>query len=100
MGHLQFRYSIVAIAFAACFGVTDDAEASCQCTCINGQVRPVCTSSIDLPPICSPGICPIVPPSIKPIATPIVPPIGTRSCRLEQVMDPSTRRYEWKQVCR
>lgn len=90
----------VACAIAATVAYSVPAQAACQCRCVNGQIQPVCTSSIDLPPICPPGICPIVPPAVRPIATPVVPPLGTRSCRLEQVLNPNNGRYEWKQVCR
>lgn len=76
------------------------AAAACQCSCVNGQVQPICSSSIDIRPICTPRICPIVPPAVRPIATPVVPPIGTRSCRMEQVLNPYTGQYEWRSVCR
>ncbi|MBM3512044.1 MAG: hypothetical protein FJX61_18190, partial [Alphaproteobacteria bacterium] len=61
------------------------AEAACQCTCVNGRPRALCTSALDIPPICGPEICPIVPPSIAPINPPRVPPIGTQNCRQAQV---------------
>lgn len=35
------------------------ANAACTCQCVNGQMQPLCQSSIDLPPICPPTICPI-----------------------------------------
>lgn len=87
-------------AIGASAVLSSPAEAACQCSCVNGQVQPICTSSIDIRPICSPRICPIVPPAVRPIATPIVPPIGTRTCRMEQVVNPYTGQYEWKQICR
>lgn len=99
MGKLLTAAGVFAVSFAG-LGTAAPASASCQCQCVNGQVKAMCSSSIDLPPICSPRICPIVPPSVKPIATPIVPPVGTRSCSMQQVLNPSTGRYEWKQVCR
>lgn len=74
--------------------------ASCRCACVNGQVRAICTSSIDLKPICAPRICPIRTPSIRPIQTPVVPPIGTSNCRKEQVYNNNTSRYEWRTICR
>lgn len=87
-------------ALAASALYPSPAQASCQCSCVNGQVQPVCTSSIDVRPVCSPRICPIVPPAVRPIATPVVPPVGTRSCRMEQVLNPNTGQYEWRSICR
>lgn len=50
------------IAFATVWlSSTSPANAACQCACVNGQVQPVCTSSIDIRPICTPRVCPIVP---------------------------------------
>ena len=75
------------------------AGADCYCTCINGQNQPVCSSSIDLRPICGPRVCPIEPPSVKPINPPTVPPIGTKVCIQEQVWDHNLGKYVWKQIC-
>jgi hypothetical protein len=89
-----------AIALIVVSGKTHDAEAACSCHCVNGQVQALCTSPMDIQPICSPTICPIVPPSIRPIETPRLPPIGTTQCSNQQVYNPYTRQYEWKQLCR
>jgi hypothetical protein len=95
---------IVLTAFTICFFLTlssaDIGNARCICTCMNGANQPLCESALDLPPICPPRICPIKPPSIEPIKLPSIPPIGTRSCRMEQVLNPYTERYEWREVCR
>ena len=74
--------------------------AACRCECVDGEVRALCTSSLDIQPICPPRICPIVPPSIAPIMPPTIPPIGTERCRMVQVLNPHTNRYEWRRVCR
>jgi hypothetical protein len=76
-----------------------NADASCVCRCVDGQVQPLCTSSIDLPPICALTICGIVPPSIAPIQTPGIPPLGTSSCSPRQVLNPATNQYEWRSIC-
>ncbi len=34
----------------------------CECTCVHGQYRAVCTSNMDIPPICPPAACPLTPP--------------------------------------
>jgi hypothetical protein len=74
--------------------------AACTCQCVNGEVQPLCTSSLDLPPICAPRICPLTPPAIQPIERPTLPPLGTSSCSQQQVLNPSTGRYEWRTICR
>ncbi len=74
-------------------------SANCVCRCVNGEVVPLCSSSIDLKPICSPQICPLVPPSIQPITPPTIPPIGTKNCVNKQVLNPYTNSYEWKLIC-
>ena len=43
--------------------------ARCICRCVDGQMVPICTNIIDLPPICPPTICPLVPPSIPALTT-------------------------------
>ena len=74
-------------------------EASCTCQCVNGEMQPLCSSAIDIPPICPPRICPIAGPSIAPINPPTIPPLGTSSCRQARVCDPFGN-CRWQQVCR
>lgn len=81
------------------FGMPNTAQAACVCRCVNGTVQAICTSSLDIRPICSPTICPIAPPSIAPIQPPRVPPIGTSRCVQRQVLNPYTNQYEWREVC-
>jgi hypothetical protein len=83
-----------AIAFAP-----SAADAGCRCACVNGEVRALCSSTIDLEPICPPRICPLVPPAIEPLPSLRLPPLGTSECRMAQVLNPWSRRYEWKEVC-
>jgi hypothetical protein len=75
------------------------ADASCVCRCVDGEVQPLCSSSIDLPPICAPTVCNLVPPSIAPIQPTVMAPLGTSSCAQRQVLNPATRRYEWQSIC-
>lgn len=77
-----------------------DANASCVCRCVNGEMKPICQSSLDLPPICPPSICPLTPPSIAPLQPPTIPPLGTRNCTQQQVFNPLSGKYEWKTICR
>ena len=73
--------------------------ADCQCSCINGQVAPICSNAMELKPICAPMICPIAPPSIAPLTPPSIPPLGTSRCRNQQVLNNKTNQYEWKLIC-
>ncbi len=75
------------------------ADAGCTCQCVNGQMRPLCDSSMEIPPICPPTICPIMSPSIAPINPPTIPPIGTSQCQQAQVCD-SFGNCRWQQICR
>lgn len=75
------------------------AHSECICQCVDGHMQPLCSSSIDLPPICPPTICPIMSPSIVPINPPTIPPIGTSSCRQARVCD-TFGNCQWQQVCR
>jgi hypothetical protein len=74
-------------------------HASCECMCVNGSVQAMCSSAIDVRPICAPRICPITSPSVAPIQSPHVPPIGTSNCHQAQILNPYTQRYEWHEVC-
>lgn len=74
------------------------AQANCVCRCVNGQMEPLCSSSIDLPPICPPTVCPIMAPSIAPIQPPMVPPIGTSSCHQARVCN-AFGGCSWQTVC-
>lgn len=79
--------------------VASEAQAACTCRCVNGQMQPLCSSSLDIPPICGPAICPIMSPSIAPIQQPTIPPIGTRDCRQARVCDRDGD-CQWRLVCR
>lgn len=94
-----FHILILEILASGIF-IVSEANAECECRCINGQNVPLCSSALDIPPICPPTICPIAPPSIAPIQSPQVPPIGTQNCWQQQVLNPYTNHYEWQRVCR
>ena len=89
-----------ALMLAGLWNLSNNSGAACVCRCVGGEVKALCSSSIDLPPICSPQICPITPPSIAPIQSPRVPPLGTTGCRMAQVLNPQTGQYEWREICR
>lgn len=87
------------LALAAAALLATAAQAECSCQCVNGVVRQLCRSPLDMPAICAPQLCPLVPPSIQPIQMPQLPPLGTQACRQVQVLDPFTRQYRWQTVC-
>ena len=72
---------------------------NCVCRCVNGEMTPLCSNSLDLPPICPPTICPIVPPSVQPISPLYIPPIGTSQCQNKQILNQRTGQYEWRLIC-
>ena len=76
------------------------ANASCVCRCVNGNVHALCSSTLEIAPICPPKICPLTSPSIKPLPSLKLNPLGTTSCTQKQVFNSYTSRYEWKRVCR
>ncbi len=95
------RRMMCATAMLTCsVALVNDAAANCVCRCVNGEMQPLCSNAVDLPPICPPQVCAITPPSIAPIPQPRVPPIGTTNCRQAQVQNPRTGQYEWRTVCR
>ena len=91
---------LMRVAIALLFvSITSEVRANCICRCVNGNMQAICSSSIDIQPICPPTICQIVPPSIAPIQSPTIPPIGTTNCAPQQVLNPYTHVYEWKSIC-
>lgn len=78
---------------------SSDTEAACRCVCIGGELRAVCSSTLNIEPICPSRVCPIAPPSIEPIQAPRIPPLGTSDCVQRQIYNEQTGRYEWREVC-
>lgn len=87
------------VAYITMISFVLSANADCQCVCIDGEVRAVCSSTIDIESICPPRNCPIVPPSVEPIQQPTVPPVGTSNCIQQQIYNEYTGQYEWRDVC-
>jgi hypothetical protein len=88
-------------SFALVLGTSGfPAHAVCQCVCIAGTVQPVCASTLDVPPVCTPRVCPIPSPSVRPIPTILVPPIGTTHCAPSYVLNEETQEYVWETLCR
>lgn len=100
MYHQIMHWLAALLLFGAGMLLAGPALASCGCTCVNGQPKAVCQSSLDVAPVCSPRICAIPPLGVRPSETPRTPPVGAKQCRMEQVLNRASNRYEWQQVCR
>lgn len=94
------RWPIIALIMTLGMMGATRSWAKCECACVNGAVRPLCTRAIELPPICPSRVCPIVPPAVAPIAPLRLPPLGTEHCWMAQVYNPAIGRYKFQQVCR
>ena len=52
--------TILAVAtFLIIFLSSNSAFSDCYCTCMDGKNQPICDSTIEIRPICSPKVCPI-----------------------------------------
>lgn len=87
------------IAFMLLLLVSQSAFADCVCRCVNGQVQPICSSTMDLAPLCGAQLCPLTPSSLQPLTPPTLPPLGTTGCQNKQVLNPYSHQYEWKLIC-
>jgi hypothetical protein len=87
------------LLFCFLFLISTNSFGNCVCRCVNGEMTPLCSNSLDLPPICPPTICPIVPPSVQPISPLYIPPIGTSQCQNKQILNQRTGQYEWRLIC-
>jgi hypothetical protein len=91
----RFAVAIELLVVAAC------AHANCVCRCVEGEVRQLCSSPMDLQTLCPPMLCPAAQPQPLAPLQPLqpIPPLGTTSCRRVQVLNPLTQRYELRTVC-
>lgn len=69
------------------------AQAGCSCDCVDGNVVPACSSTLDIPPICPMRTC------TQPTIRPPVGIITRRSCVDTQVCD-IYGNCQWNPVCR
>jgi hypothetical protein len=92
----MIRIALLAVALA--LSASGAALADCVCRCVNGEAQAICSNALTIPPPCM-QICPMAPLSITPIEPPTIPPIGTDNCRMQQVMNPRTGVYQWRQLC-
>jgi hypothetical protein len=88
------------IAALAVASFSTAAWADCRCSCVKGQIEPVCSSESDLPPVCAPRAC-----SAKPMRTSLIDDksfVATKTakrCREVTVPNERTGAYVTKQVC-
>ena len=94
---MRLLYLLITLFFYV--NLSSSAYSACTCECINGEVQAICSSSLDLPPICASRICPLVPPSIASLDSLTLPPLGTSHCTNMQVYNSYTYQYEWEEVC-
>ena len=98
MRKLSPYYGLAACCWLALLSLPT--EAACVCRCVNGHMQPLCDNALEVRPLCPSTICDMVPPSMRPLTTPMVPPVGTQHCAPQQVLNPHTRQYEWRTICR
>ncbi len=93
----MFQRTVLAIILA--LALSAQAHAACVCRCVDGTMRALCSSTIDIVPICPAIGCGIPPAAIAPIKPARIPPLGTVQCEQHQVLNPATHQYEWHRVC-
>lgn len=74
------------------------ASAACKCSCVDGQIEPVCSTNSELPPACSARAC-----SVKPTRASLVSldksDLNKGQCQEKLVLNPQTGAYIPKKVC-
>jgi hypothetical protein len=73
-----------------------NAEATCTCLCMNGEVHAVCTTTTEPEPVCPPRFCPM--PRVVPEA-PQPPSPGPRNCVVKEILNDRTGKFEKREVC-
>jgi hypothetical protein len=74
------------------------ASAACVCRCVDGEARAICASPADSRPVCVQSLCPLATPA-RPLDIYPTQPIGRPGCSRQQVLNPRSGLYEWRQVC-
>ena len=94
------RNIVGAALLATALAVAGEAAAECVCRCIDGELGAICVGSTVVPPVCAPRVCPTAPQFSPPRIAQTAPPAGTTQCRMAQVLNPQSGRYEWMELCR
>ena len=77
-------------------------SAGCQCACIDGESRAVCSGNFDIKPSCTLRNCPLDTPKTLDEAsmqTPKMPVPRISHCVKRQIYNDQIRAYEWKDIC-
>jgi hypothetical protein len=90
--------------FIACFLILELftsalVSAECNCACISGSVKAICSDLKEKEPVCTQRVCPIRTPPVTPPPTTRVPPKGVSKCVPMQIYNEETHKFEWKQIC-
>ena len=93
------KFRLLQLIGVLALAMAGGAHAACSCQCVNGQSVSLCSSSLDLPALCSAQMCPMAPVSLQPLPSMSLPPLGTQTCQQMQVRDPRTGQYEWRNIC-
>ncbi len=78
------------------------AAASCSCACVDGQPRPICSNSLEVPTVCPPTVCPMTMAPTQPAQPAATSPVVTgtqQTCADRQVYNPQTGQNEWRRLC-
>jgi hypothetical protein len=75
------------------------ADASCMCSCVNGQPSPICQYKSEKLPVCSPQTCPPPPQLIGPVRPPKGLASGATNCYKVQVWNAAHDQYVWRMIC-
>jgi hypothetical protein len=94
----SFAFAVIGTIFFSTVATTVPSRAHCYCRCVDGKVLPLCTNTVEVPPVCAARVCPPGPASLAPVVAPKLPPVGTTVCRQAQVCD-HRGNCRWRQVC-
>ena len=91
-------FVVVGAALLLTVALSSPLHAFCVCRCVDGRLQPLCTNTIEVPPVCPVRICPPGPATLPPVVAPKLPPAGTSACRQAQICDRHGS-CRWRQVC-
>jgi hypothetical protein len=75
------------------------ASAACKCSCVEGQIEPVCSTNSELPPACSARACTVKPTRAALVSLDKSDLSNKGQCRETLVLNQQTGAYVPKKVC-
>ena len=75
------------------------AFAACKCSCVDGQIEPVCSTYSELPPACSARACTVKPTRASLVSLDKSELSNKGQCRETLVLNQQTGAYVPKKVC-